>query len=182
MHKLSFLIPTTLVLLSTSVLSHAASNAQMTITANVVAGTCDVSISAANLDLGNFSKSQFTGQAVATPLPASIKNFTIGLSDCENPKAVNDTANVVVSGQTLGGNTNMFNSTGTDSGIMLSLVSSPTTYITNQQKIEIASAGSTNSSEFDGKTLAFQAGLAATSTTPQTGAVSAPILFSFAYN
>ncbi|EOV8089282.1 MULTISPECIES: fimbrial protein [Providencia] len=182
MRNLTFLVPTALILLSTSALSNAASNAQMTITANVVAATCDVSVSAANLDLGNFAQSQFATQAVATPLSASVKNFTIGLSGCENPKAIGDTANVVVSGQTLGGNTNMFNSTGTDSGIMLSLAGSPTTYITNQEKIEIADASTTNANEFNGKTLAFQAGLAATSTTPQIGVVNAPILFSFAYN
>lgn len=168
-------------LLATSSLVQAASDAQITITGNVVAATCDVSISTNNLDLGNYSKSSFT--AVATPVSASIKPFTVGLNNCETPLAAGDTAGLIVTGQTLGGNPNIFNSTGTNTGVMISNVSTPTAYITAGQKLSLATAGATPAaSDFNAKSLSLQAGLASTSTTPDIGSVSAPILFSFAYN
>ncbi|WP_067710029.1 MULTISPECIES: fimbrial protein [unclassified Erwinia] len=160
----------------------AANNAQITITANVVAATCDVSLSTNNLDLGNFTPSQFT--TVAVPVTSSVKKFTVGINNCETPKAASDTASLVVSGQTLGGNANMFNSTGTNTGIMISQTNAPTTYLNNGDKILIATAASSDpsSADLNGKTLSLQAGLASTSTTADIGAVNAPVLFSFAYN
>lgn len=175
------LAPVALVLLATSGVSMAASNAQMTITANVVAATCDVSVSNSNLDLGNFSKSSFLG--VATPVASSVKNFTVGLSNCEAPKAAGDTAKVVISGQTLGGNPNMFNSTGTNTGVMISPVSAPNQYIKAGDNLLIATAADPAAvGDFNGKALSLQAGLASTSTTPDIGLVSAPVVFSFVYN
>ena len=64
--------------------AQAAPNAEMTITSNVVAGTCDVSVSNANLDLGNFSKTDFTEPR--KPVADSIKKFTVGLSNCDTPR------------------------------------------------------------------------------------------------
>lgn len=175
------LAPVVAALLAGAGVAQAASNSQMTITANVVAATCDVSLSNPSLDLGNYSKSAFT--AVATPIVDSVKTFTVGLNNCETPVAANDQASLIVTGQTLGGNTNIFNSTGTNTGIMLSEVTSPTTYITAGQKLSVATAGETpEAGDFNAKSLSLQAGLASTSTTPDLGLVSAPIVFSFAYN
>jgi major type 1 subunit fimbrin (pilin) len=175
------LAPVVATLLAGTGVAQAASNAQMTITANVVAATCDVSLSTANLDLGNYSKSAFT--EVATPVTASVKTFTVGLNNCETPAAAGDQASLIVSGQTLGGNPNIFNSTGTNTGVMLSEVTTPTAYITAGQKLSVAKAGETpEAGDFNAKSLSLQAGLASTSTTPDIGMVSAPILFSFAYN
>ncbi|MBC3380736.1 fimbrial protein [Serratia fonticola] len=175
------LAPVVAALLAGSGVAQAASNAQMTITANVVAATCDVSLSNASLDLGNYSKSAFT--TVATPVTASVKTFTVGLSNCETPAKAGDKASLIVTGQTLGGNPNIFNSTGTNTGVMLSETATPTKYITNGQKLAVATAGATpTAGDFNAKSLSLQAGLASTSTTPDIGMVSAPILFSFAYN
>ncbi|OMQ22877.1 fimbrial protein [Serratia oryzae] len=183
MRKVIFtLAPAALLLAVATGNAQAASNAQLTVTANVVAATCDVSLSTNNLDLGNYAPTQFTG--VATPIPASQKTFTVGLNNCQVPAQAADTANLVVSGQTLGGNPNMFNSTGTNTGIMLNQVATPTTYITSGQKLLVATAGATPAaSDFNTKTLSLQAGLASATTTGiNIGAVSAPILFSFSYN
>ncbi|WP_422527421.1 fimbrial protein [Serratia fonticola] len=175
------LAPVVAALLAGSGVAQAASNAQMTITANVVAATCDVSLSNPSLDLGNYSKSAFT--TVATPVTASVKTFTVGLSNCETPAKAGDKASLIVTGQTLGGNPNIFNSTGTNTGVMLSETATPTKYITNGQKLAVATAGATpTAGDFNAKSLSLQAGLASTSTTPDIGMVSAPILFSFAYN
>lgn len=171
-----------LVMLFAASSANAANNAQITITANVVAATCDVSMSSNNLDLGNFTPSQFT--TVAVPVTESVKKFTVGINNCETPKAASDTANLVVTGQTLGGNPNMFNSTGTNTGIMISQVATPTNYIQTGEKILVATAAASDpsSSDLNAKSLAFQAGLASTSTSADIGSVNAPVLFSFAYN
>lgn len=176
------LTPAALLLLAITGVAQAASNAQITITGTVVASTCDVSISTNNLDLGNYTPAQFTG--VSTPISESQHPFTVGINNCGTPLAAGDTANLVVTGQTLGGNTNMFNSTGTNTGVMLSLASSPTSYISSGEKLLIATAGATPASaDFNGKTLSMNAGLASTTTSGvDIGAVNAPILFSFAYN
>lgn len=77
----------------------------------------------------------------------------------------------------------MFNTTGTNTGIMLSQTSTPTAYITAGQKLEVATASATPAAgDFNAKFLSLQAGLASTSTTPDLGLISSPILFSFAYN
>lgn len=180
---LSTMTPVALLLLATTGGAQAASNAQITITGTVVAATCDVSLSTNNLDLGNYTPADFT--AVATPIVASQKSFTVGINNCQTPLASGDTANLVVTGQTLGGNPNIFNSTGTNTGVMLSLASAPAgTYINSGDKLLVATAGATPAqSDFNGKTLSLQAGMASTTTTGvDIGAINAPILFSFAYN
>lgn len=178
----SIVKPLMLTLLVCNSAAEAASNAQMTITASVVAATCDVSLSNSNLELGNFATTQFTG-GVAVPVSSSIKPFTVGLSNCEAPKSAGDTANLVISGQTLGGNPNVFNSTGTNTGIMISQVSSPNNYIKAGDKLKVATAADpATASDFNGKIVSLQAGVASTSATPDIGIINAPILFSFAYN
>ncbi|CAM4293308.1 fimbrial protein [Serratia silvae] len=176
------LAPAALVLLAIAGNVQAATNAQLTVQANVVAATCDVSLSTNSLDLGNFSPAQFTG--ILTPIAASAKQFTVGLNNCETPANATDTANLVVSGQTLAANPNVFNTTGTNTGIMLSTVEKPTTYIKAGEKLQLATAGETPAAgDFNGKTLSLQVGLASTSADKTNiGAVNAPIMFAFSYN
>lgn len=180
--SLLVLAPTSLLLLAVTGTALASANAQITITASVVASTCDVSLSTNNLDLGNYTASQFS--SVATPISESQHPFTVGINNCQAPKAAGDTASLVVTGQTLAGYSNMFNNTDTNTGVMLSLASTPSSYITNGQKLLVATAGEKPAaSDFNGKTLSLNAGLASTTTSGVSlGAVNAPILFSFAYN
>lgn len=180
---LSTLTPAALLLLAVTGGAQAASNAQITITGTVVASTCDVNLSTNNLDLGNFTPTQLTGAGVATPLAASNQQFTVGLSACATPEA-GKKASVTVSGQTLPGNSNMFNSTGTTSGVMLSTAATPNTYIANGDTLLIATANATTptAGDFNGHTLTLNAGLASSTATASVGEVNAPILFNFAYN
>ncbi len=159
--------------------ANAASNAQINITADVVAATCDVSLSTPAMDLGNYAQKDFT--AVATPVAASTKQFTVGINNCDTPLAIGDTANLVISGQTLGGNPNIFNSTGTNTGIMLNQKGSAT-YLKNGDKLNVASASTPDAADFNTKVITLEAGVASTSTTADIGHISAPVLFSFAYN
>lgn len=171
-----------LVILASTSVAHAASNAHLTVTANVAASTCDVSLSTSNLDLGNYTATDFAS-AVSVPIAASTKSFTVGLNNCGAPLLEGDTANLVVTGETLVGYNDMFNSTSTNTAIMLSRSDAPGTYIKAGDKLTVATAGSSPSAaDFNAKTLSLQAGLASTSASPDIGAVSAPILFSFAYN
>lgn len=182
MFKINLVPVATVLLIASAGTAIAGNNAQITITANVVAATCDVSLSTNNLDLGNYSPSVFT--SVATPVAESVKKFTVGLNNCETPKAASDTASVVVTGQTLGGNTNIFNSTGTNTGIMISQASSPEKYINSGDKLLVATASATDptSADLNAKSLSLLAGLASSGDKAEFGSVSAPVLFSFAYN
>ena len=83
----------------------------------------------------------------------------------------------------MGGNEDMFNSTETNTGIMLSLQDKANQYIKNGDLLEVAKAGDTPQlGDFNNKMLSLQAGLASYSAEPQIGEVRAPVLFSFIYN
>lgn len=184
MRMSKFSLATAAVLLTAvSTSTFAASNAELTITGNIVTSTCDVSVSTPTLDLGNHSKSAFT--AVATPVTASVKTFTVGLNNCDSPSVEGDLANLVITGQTVAGNSSIFNSAGSasDSGVMLSVSGSPTTYLSQGEKIPVAVASSQpGAGDFNNKTVSFNAGLASTNISPNPGTVNAPILLSFVYN
>lgn len=159
--------------------ANAASNAQMTITSNVVPATCDVSVSHPNLDLGNFTKASFS--EINKPIAKSIKTFTLGLSNCEMPPGADSTVSVKVTGETKVPNNNVFNKTGTNTGIMLSMKDNE--YIKSGDVLPIAQSGATpNPEEINGSTLNLKAGLASTSSEPDLGEVIAPVLFSLVYN
>ena len=182
MHKTPLaLTPAALLLLMASGTTQAASNAQLTVTANVVASTCDIFLSTNNLDLGNHAQSQFT--SVLTPLAASNQTFTISLNNCDAP-AASKVASVAISGQTLGGYPTLFNTSGTNTGITFNKVGS-SEYLKSGDELVVATADGESPSvgNFNGKSLSLQAGLASSVTSGiNIGAVSAPVLFSFAYN
>ncbi|MBN5204544.1 type 1 fimbrial protein [Serratia marcescens] len=181
MHKSAFILsPLFAALFAVAGAANAADNSQITITSNVVAATCDVSVSNPNLDLGNFSRTAF--EAVRKPVAKSVKKFTVGLSNCDSPVA-SGLAGIKVSGQTLGGNPDIFNTTGTNTGIMLSPQNKADEYIKAGDTLTVATVSATaKPGDLNGQMLSLQAGLASTSTSPEIGLVSAPVLFSFVYN
>ena len=182
MHKTSLaLTPAALLLLIASGTTQAASNAQLTVTANVVASTCDILLSTNNLDIGNHAQSMFT--SVSTPVAASNKTFKISLNNCDAP-AASKVASVAITGKTLGGYPTLFNTTDTNTGITFNKVGS-SEYLKSGDELVLASADgeSPKAADFNGKSLSLQAGLASSVTSGiDIGAVSAPVLFSFAYN
>lgn len=180
-NKRFILIPVALFLFSLSSYSQAASSAQITITGNVQSTTCDVDISTNSLDLGALRPADFT--AVAKPVAESVRAFSVGLNNCTAPAAAG-TAGLMVTGQTLFGNTDIFSSGTTNTGVMLNQVGT-STYIKSGETLEVAKvAGDPPAdNELNGKTLALQAGLAkGNDATADVGRVSAPILFQFVYN
>lgn len=184
MHKILLtLTPVTLLCCTLMGGAQAATNSTIQITGTVVAATCDVSSSTASLDLGNHSPSAFT--AVATPVADSVRQFSVGLSNCQNPLDIGDTANLIVTGTTLGGSTNIFNTSGTNAGVMLSLTSTPTVFINSGDELLVATATTTtDATDFNNQSLTFNAGMASSSSLSgvELGAISAPITFQFAYN
>lgn len=180
MHKSIFMMaPVALAFLANVGFANAASNAEITITANVVPATCDVALNKSSLDLGNFSKTEFT--EIAKPIAASVKTLSLTLTNCEAPASENSTPGFAISGQTLPGYTNIFNSTGTNTGIMLSKLGT-TTYLKSGETVSFADKATT-AADLNGQVLTLNAGLASTSSTsPDIGLVRAPVLFSFVYN
>ncbi|VXC36053.1 fimbrial protein [Pseudomonas sp. 8O] len=173
-----------LALLAAAGSAQAASNAEITITGNVVKVTCDVSLSKTALDLGNWAPGDFT--AASTPVAGSIKQFTVGLSNCAGTPMTGEQASLLVSGQTLAGFGDIFQGSGgsnSNVGVMIAPVASPAAFISTGDSILNTTAGTPpDLSDFNGQEVALQAGLASSSATAQTGTVNAPILFSFAYN
>lgn len=162
----------------------AANNALITITGSVVATSCDLNLSTTSLDLGNTAQTAFTTALV--PVASSQREFTLTLSNCGTPET-SQVAKVQVSGTTLPGQSNIFsNNSSLNVGVMLSESGSPTSYITNNQSLTIATADSSNpsASDFNGQRLNFQAALASTTTNTNVdlGSVTAPILFNFITN
>lgn len=175
------LTPFSLLLLAMTGGAQAASNTTVQITGNVVAATCDVSSSVTSLDLGNYTPADFSG--VATPIKSSEHQFAVSLTNCQNPQASGDTANLMVSGATLAGNPKIFNTTGTNTGVMLSQSSATDVFIQSGQKLNIATATkTTDASDFNGSSLVFNVGMAASSAQADIGTISAPITFQFSYN
>lgn len=182
-NTLFILTPATLLFLTLAGSVQAASNTTVQITGSVVAATCDVSSSTTHLDLGNYTPAQFT--AVSTPIESSVKQFSVSLSNCQEPLAVGDTANLVVSGPTLDAVTNIFSDSAMNTGVMLSQASTPNVFINTGDPLLVSTATTTDdSSDFNGKSLVFNAGLASSSSSSgvDIGLVSAPITFQFVYN
>jgi major type 1 subunit fimbrin (pilin) len=183
MRKSLFAIaPAALLLMSVAGTSQAADNAVVTIQGNIQAATCDVTASTSLLDLGTHKPSAFT--AAKTPVADSTKPFTLTLSNCDvGTDTVEHTASLMVDGNTLTGNTNIFsdNSTG-EYGVMIN-EAGKTTYVNAGDEIEVAKTSATPvAGDLNGKMLSMEASLASLSTTPGTGRMKAPVSFQFIYN
>ncbi|WP_422528796.1 fimbrial protein [Serratia fonticola] len=164
--------------------AQAANNAEITITGNVVKVTCDVNLSKTTLDLGNWAPASFT--AASTPVAGSVKQFSVGLTNCAGTPTAGEKASLMVGGQTLAGHSTIFQGAAGSSsnvGVMISPVDTPTAYIATGDHILETIAGATPAlGDFEGQQIILQAALAASSTPAAIGSVNAPVLFSFAYN
>ncbi|MCW2481819.1 fimbrial protein [Candidatus Symbiopectobacterium sp. NZEC135] len=162
----------------------AASNAQITITGSVVATSCDINLSTTSLDLGNVAQADFA--STRQPIASSQRDFALTLSNCGTPEA-SQVAQVQVTGSTLSGENNIFNSDTTrNTGVMLTDATNSSGFIDNNAVLTIATADASapQASDFNGQRLSLRAGLASTATDANVdlGGVTAPILFNFITN
>jgi len=178
------LAPAALLLMSVAGISNAADNAVITVQGNIQAATCDVTSSTSLLDLGTHKPAAFTAAGAKTPVPASTKGFTLHLSNCDvATDTVAHTASLIIDGNTLFGNNNIFSDDATGGyGVMFNKASE-TTYFDAGTEIEVAKTSDTPApGDLNGKILSLEASLAGLTATPGTGRMKAPVSFQFAYN
>ncbi|WP_411755648.1 fimbrial protein [Serratia sp. (in: enterobacteria)] len=173
------LSPAALLLLASTGTALAASNAMITIEANIVTATCDVSVTD-RLNLGNHTKGIFT--VANSFIDTTAQSFDVRISNCEKPLAEGDTASLRISGSTLsGGGNNIFNPNNSSNiGVM---VKNNGALLQSGDKILVGTAGTTPVIGDFEKSVPFSVALAAKNISAIANEIiSVPITFSFIYN
>ena len=159
----------------------AATNAQVTITGQIAAATCDLSVTKSNIDLGTYVSADITANDV---IAGSSKDFTLNLSNCSAAYDSTDPDAVPVSlyatGTALATNNNYFNNIdGGTVGVKLTADSGAVEVKPNVA----AEIGSLTALTAGGSaTIPMTAALFSTVATPSSQVIEAPITFSVAYN
>lgn len=170
------LLPIAMILMGASALSHAATNAELTVTGTVAAGTCDLTASKTSVDLGSFIPADFT--EVGKPVADSQKDISLLLSNCKGTTVGKETLGAItVKGTALARNKNIYNEDPTKTvGVMLTA----TNFKDGSLSVSPLQDGDTYS--FEGYTSDITLGLASAVAKPSIGYVKAPLVLSFAYN
>ncbi|MBP9642108.1 MAG: type 1 fimbrial protein [Budvicia sp.] len=157
--------------------AQAATNAQVTITGQIAAATCDLNVTNSNIDLGTVVSSDVT---VAGPIATTSKDFTLNLSNCTQDGETGTVVSMLSKGTALAANTNYFNNVdGGTVGVQLTVngqavkpnASTPLTALAG----EVLTAGGSAQ-------VLMNAQLNSTVAKPATQQIEAPITFSVAYN
>ncbi|MEX6118870.1 fimbrial protein [Providencia hangzhouensis] len=160
--------------------AQAATNAQITITGQIAAATCDLNVTKNNIDLGTFVPTGILANAV---IAGSSENFTLNLSNCTkdyDSTAVGATAvNLYAKGTALAANTAYFNNKdGATVGVKLT--ADGATDVKPNIAADISSLTTLTSG--GSATIPMTAELFSTVATPAAQMIEAPITFSVAYN
>lgn len=177
---MSFSKITLLTALTTSVLimgsTQAETNAQVTITGQISAATCDLNVTKNNIDLGTYVP---TGIAANSVITGSSENFTLNLSGCTKAVTGVVPVSLYAKGTALAANTNYFNNVdGATVGVKLTADASTdvkpnvAANITSIQDLTVSGSA----------TIPMTAELFSTVATPSSQMIEAPITFSVAYN
>lgn len=158
--------------------AQAATNAQVTITGQIAAATCDLNVTKNNIDLGTFVPTGILANSVIT---GSSENFTLNLSDCTHDYDTTLTGNAVnlyAKGTALAANTAYFNNqNGATVGVKLTADGTavkPNTATNIASLTGLITGGSA--------AIPMTAELFSTVATPDAQMIEAPITFSVAYN
>lgn len=172
------LLPIAMILMGASALSHAATNAELTVTGTVAAGTCDLTASKTSVDLGSFVPADFT--EVGKPVADSQKDISLLLSNCKGTTVGKDTLGAItVRGTALSRNANLYNEDPTKSvGVILTAAK----FKDGVLSVSPLKDGDTETYSFEGYTSDITLGLASAVAKPSIGYVKAPLVLSFAYN
>lgn len=163
----------------------AATNAQVTITGQIAAATCDLSVTKNNIDLGTYVSSTInTADAVIT---GSSKDFTLNLTNCSTDYDGTAQGAVPVSlyatGTALAANNNYFNNVdGGTVGVKLTADSTTATPVDIKPNVAAAIASLSELTSGGSATIPMTAALFSTVTTPAAQMIEAPVTFSVAYN
>ncbi|NIF23460.1 fimbrial protein [Candidatus Pantoea multigeneris] len=189
MRKSTFILaPVALILLAASGSALAAGkNATLSVTANISKTTCDVNLTRDAIDLGNFTKADFSAANPKEPIKSDT--VTVSLANCQ-ATTEDGTASLIITGETLAAHADMFNiSPSDDIAIMVADLATPDDYIKKNEKIkleEFTSGNGATAPELNALTKSFTVGVAKTVATGAdpvtTGSIRAPITFQFDYN
>lgn len=157
--------------------AHAATDAQVTITGQIAAATCDLSVTKNSIDLGTYTS---TGIVANSAITGSEQNFTLNLTNCTADST--GQIDLWAKGTALGANNAYFNSKDAGTvGVQLKAASVAVkpNVATDVKAISTLTAGlKANGSA----TIPMTAALFSTVATPASQLIEAPITFSIAYN
>lgn len=176
----------------------AGTNAQITITGDVVPVTCDVSGGGAgtggSVDLGNAAATEFTaGTGIYQGLKMVMgnrRNFTVGVGGCsgtvESGKILSlnvlDAQSIPASKYVLGGGAGSTTSTfGSTLEAKKTISDTSSSLLKQGDKVEVFKYTSTDGEAANGSEVQFAATMASV-VTPSVGHSVAPVTFSIAYN
>ncbi|NXZ90139.1 type 1 fimbrial protein [Serratia fonticola] len=159
-------------------IAQAATSAQVNITGQIAAATCDLAVTQSNIDLG----SVISGDVTTTGAISSTgRNFTLNLTGCTADQATKEPGTVVsltARGTAMAANSNYFNSVdGATVGVQLTAVGLPVKPNKSTGLTELKGLTAGGSAQ-----VAMNAQLYSTVLTPASQRIEAPITFSIAYN
>lgn len=159
-------------------IAQAATSAQVTITGQIAAATCDLAVTQSNIDLGTV----ISGDVTATgPINSTSRNFTLNLTACTAAQATTGSGSVpslFARGTAMAANTNYFNNVdGATVGVQLTAAGQPVK--PNQSTGLTTLTGLTAGGSAQ---VAMNAQLYSTVITPASQQIAAPVTFSVAYN
>lgn len=157
--------------------AQAATNAQVTITGQIAAATCDLNVTQSNIDLGTVVSSDV---ATAGPIASTSKDFTLNLSNCTQDGEEGTTVSLFSKGTALAANTNYFNNV--DGGTVgVQLTADGQAVKPNASTALTALAGEALKAGGIAQ-VSMNAQLNSTVAKPASQNIEAPITFSVAYN
>lgn len=157
--------------------AQAATNAQVTITGQIAAATCDLNVTNSNIDLGTVISSDVTA---AGPIVSTSKDFTLNLSNCSQDGEEGTVVSMFSKGTALAVNTNYFNNIdGGTVGVQLTANGQPVKPNTSTTLTALAGEVLT---EGGSAQVAMNAQLNSTVAAPASQNIEAPVTFSVAYN
>lgn len=157
--------------------AQAATNAQVTITGQIAAATCDLNVTNSNIDLGTVISSEV---ATAGAIASTSKDFTLSLSNCTQDGKEGTAVSLFSKGTALAANTSYFNNI--DGGTVgVQLTADGQAVKPNASTALTALAGEVLKAGGTAQVL-MNAQLNSTVANPASQNIEAPITFSVAYN
>lgn len=159
-------------------IAQASTSAQVTISGQIAAATCNLAVTQSNIDLGTVIPGDITTTGA---IASTSRNFTLNLTACTADQATKEPGAVVsliARGTAMAANTNYFNNVdGARVGVQLTAAGLPVK--PNQSTGLTALKGLTAGGSAQ---VAMNAQLYSTVLTPASQRIEAPITFSVAYN
>ncbi|EOE0525437.1 fimbrial protein [Providencia stuartii] len=151
----------------------AGQNAEVNVSGQIAAATCDLSVSNPNIDLGTHISADITA---AGDIASSAKDFTLQLTNCSKDQT-GASVQLFAKGTALDANGDYFNNTANATvGVKLTADSKP---VKPNTSVDLTSV--TGLAQGSSASIAMNVGLYSTVGTPASQRIDAPITFSVSY-